>query len=499
MKVGTKLSLSLAFPIVVVMGLFAYFDERRGQELLREELAREGRAIARTAQIAVEDYLRDGKLEEVRDLVERTTGYERVLGMRVFEPGGSILMQSAILEASPFTHVDALREALTMRHAVETRRLIGDEPVVTFIMPLDGRDGPPLGAVQVLQLESFMDDGVKAARNFTLTLTTVMILATGAILLIVTRLTVTRSVHDLVRSFREVGSGDLSARVPDRRRSDEFEHIAQEFNKMCERLEEAQQAFVEEQEMRRNTEAELRDAEKLASLGRVAAGLAHEIGTPLNVISGRAESLERELTGSEPAIRSLRIITGQIDRISRIVRGFLDFARARHPRLAPTDVSAVLRKVIELMEQQSGEAGVRVVLETPDEPATIRADAEQLYQVFLNLMTNAIDAMPDGGRLRIRLERCHGGNGSDPGAQGTLQVIIEDSGQGIPPEELRHVFEPFYTTKKVGKGTGLGLAVSYGIVGGHGGTIEVESEVGRGSRFTVSLPANRTAVKSAAG
>ncbi len=496
MNVGTKLLLSLAFPIVIVMGLFAYIDQQRSQAMLREELAREGRAIARTAQVAIEDYLHEAKLGEVRDLVERITGYERVLGMRLFTADGQILLQSRILDAYPFTHFEALQRTLEERIPVETRRHIGEDPVVTFLMPLASRDGKLAGAVQVLQLESFMDEDRRASRNFTMLLTAVMILAAGAILLIVTRLTVTRAVRELVQSFREVGSGDLSARVPERRR-DEFGHIAREFNKMCERLEIAQRAFAQEQEMRRRTAAELRTAEKLASLGRVAAGLAHEIGTPLNVISGRAEALERRFAGTEPAARSLRIINSQIDRISRIVRGFLDFARTRNPRLEPTDVLGVLRKVVEFMEQRSEEAGVRVETDAPGDLPAVHADADQLHQVFLNLMTNAIDAMPGGGVLRIALSLGPRGDGAGTGPA-LLRVVFEDTGKGISPQHLQRAFEPFHTTKEVGKGTGLGLAVCYGIVRSHGGTIELDSEVGRGARVTICLPLSEVATASGA-
>jgi two-component system NtrC family sensor kinase len=313
------------------------------------------------------------------------------------------------------------------------------------------------------------------------------------IVLTVTRLTVTRSMHELVHSFRGVGSGDLSARVPERRH-DEFGTIAREFNKMCGRLETAQRALAHEHERRLKTEAELRTAEKLASLGRMAAGLAHEIGTPLNVISGRTETLERSLGDAGPAVRSLRIIMSQIDRISRIVSGFLEFSRERPPRLAPTDVTAVLRRVIEFMEQRFEQAGVVVELHAPDDLPPIPADGDQLYQVFLNVMANAIDAMPGGGTLRIRLEPHPEAPGSAGAASpALLGVAFEDSGKGVPPGEMSRVFEPFHTTKDVGKGTGLGLAVSYGIVRGHGGTIRLESRVGRGTTVTVLLPASERA------
>jgi two-component system NtrC family sensor kinase len=499
MKVGTKLFLALAFPIVFVMAGFAYLDQRRSADLLREELAREGRAVARTTRAAIEDYLRDQDLADVRDLVEQITGYERVLGVRVFDAAGTVRYQSSTLEAFPFTNLEALHRAIGGRKLVETRRTIGKEPVVTFISPLLSPDRRLVGAVQVLQLESFIDEDARASRNFTILLTCVMILATGAILLTVTRVTVGRAVDELVASFREVGSGDLRARVPVRHR-DEFAHIAREFNRMCERLEAAQHALVQEHEERSRMEARLRAVEHLAGLGRLAAGLAHEIGTPLNVISGRTEALQRKLHGIEPAERNLGIITAQIDRITRIVREVLDFARGREPKFASTGVPAIVQKVLEFLEQRCSECGVRVETDLQNDLPEVRADADQLHQVFLNLAMNALDAMPDGGILRVVgrvVEQAHPEE-PDSTVRPFLEVEFEDTGRGISGQDIDRIFEPFFTTKEVGKGTGLGLSVSYGIVREHGGWMHVSSESGLGSRFTVGIPVTGIASAGAA-
>jgi signal transduction histidine kinase len=288
-----------------------------------------------------------------------------------------------------------------------------------------------------------------------------------------------------------VGSGELSARVPTGRR-DEFGQLAAEFNRMCERLEQAQQALVAEHEERRLVESRLRTTEHLASLGRLAAGLAHEIGTPLNVIGGRAEALQRKLAGHDPADRHLRIITAQIDRITRVVRGVLDFARGRDPHFATTRVPGVIRKVLEFLEHRLIESRVEVDLVVDDDLPPIVADADQLQQVVLNLAMNAIDAMPDGGLLTIRC-RSIAENASGTGEAGAVQMEFEDTGRGIAPENLERVLEPFFTTKEIGKGTGLGLSVCYQIVRSHGGSLRVESEPDRGSRFVVRLPVRREA------
>jgi len=290
----------------------------------------------------------------------------------------------------------------------------------------------------------------------------VVILAAGSMVYLVTRRVVGRPVRDLLHSFREVGLGDLHARVPVRHR-DEFGRLAEEFNGMCRRLEAAQLSLIAEQEERSRMEARLRDNEHLASLGRLAAGLAHEIGTPLNVIGGRAEALLRRLTGRapserEPAERNLRVIVSQIDRIARIVRGMLDFARVRAaPRSSPTNLHALLGTVRDLLESRLQEAGISVEAMVPEDLPPVAADADRLHQVFLNIAMNAVDAMPSGGVLRVSgssLLRSHPEEGGD--ARPFLALKFEDTGEGIRPEDLGRVLEPFFTTKEVGRAPGWG-------------------------------------------
>ncbi len=499
MKIGTRLFLSLALPLIAIVLLFGYLNRQRSRALLQEELTREGRAIARVAQMAMEDYVRDGQIEDARELVQKLTGYERVMGLRLFDRQGALLLQSVGLESNPLIDAELLGKVLRTREPAEARATLDGQPIVCFILPLANSQGDPLGAVQVLQLESFITETDRASQVYAEALTAAMVAATAIIIFLVARYSVGRPVEELVRRLRLAGSGDLAARVPEIRR-DEFGRLAQEFNIMCERLEASQRSLIAEQEERRRAESRLRNAERLASIGRLAAGLAHEIGTPLNVIGGRAETLLRKLSGNEIAEKGLRIIASQIDRIARTVRGMLDFARLREPRLTPTDVGAVIRKVLDLLEQRMEEGGVRVRPELPAGLPAVVADADQLHQVFLNLATNALDAMPRGGTLAISAR--HGARPpADKGEaeRSYLAIAFRDTGTGIAPENLIHVFDPFFSTKDVGKGTGLGLSISYGIVREHGGFIDVESEAGRGACVSVYLPLTEARPAAAAG
>ncbi len=489
MSIGTKLTLLLTTPLVVLMALFGYLDDRRSRARLVVELAREGRTVARTLQLAMEDHLRDRQLEDVRELIDKVTLYERILGMRLFNAAGEITYESSNLQQYPPQFADELPVVLTEGRAVESRRTLGGEPVLSFLVPLSHTDGRRIGALQVLQLVSFIDDEARVSRQAVLLLTLAMILAVTVTVYLVSTFALRRPTEALVHRFREAGSGDLTSPIHIRSR-DELGRLAEEFNAMCARLSEARQRIGDEQEKRRSAEKALRRAQHLAGLGRLAAGLAHEIGTPLNVISGRVESLQRKLPQDEGARRMVEIILGQIDRITRTVHGMLDFARAREPDLQPVSLVDVVRGTIEFLEPRFERKRIAVELRTADEPLRVHADPDQLNQVFLNLALNAIDAMPAGGRLIVEVELLAAAS-RDPAAHPPSPhavVRFTDTGQGIPADALDHIFDPFFTTKEVGSGSGLGLSISYGIVEEHRGWIHVKSESGRGTSVTVYLP-----------
>lgn len=487
MRIGLKLTLALIVPLVALTLFLGWLFQLQGRALLREELAREGRAISRVVAIATEDYLRDRQIADLRQLADRITGYERVLGLRLFDRDGTLTYQSSTLEPFPFRHWDELRRALAAGETVEMRRLVGDQPVLGFIVPLVSQGGGLLGAVQVLQLESYIAEDERATRDFILQLTVAMAAAIVVIVLLVTRISIGRPIARLVERFREVGARDVPARVPVRG-DDELSWLTREFNSMCDRLHATRQTLAREQDQRRSVEGQLRDAERLAGLGRMAAGLAHEIGTPLNVILGRAESVQKTLDPADPAARNLGIVVAQSERIARIVRDMLDFARMKPRRFVATDLGATLRAALDLLERQCEQQGVRVETALDEPLPRVMGDPDQLQQVFLNLGLNALDAMPGGGTLRVEAWPRVAPPERGGLARRCVAVLFEDTGSGIAPDDLHHVFDPFFTTKDAGRGTGLGLSVSYGIIEEHGGWFEVNSKLAAGTRFTVFLP-----------
>ncbi len=247
---------------------------------------------------------------------------------------------------------------------------------------------------------------------------------------------------------------------------DKLRHYATNLEEMVEartvELKEAQQQLVL--------------SEKLAALGRISAGIAHEVNNPLQSIRNCLELALEDLDAGRPVDREmLQVAERDVKRIAEIVTRMLDFARPSRGGRAKVDVSALVSDVLSLVRKQLEHSGVRVERVFGDVPPVV-ASADQLKQVFLNMVLNAIAAMPDGGTLRIETGR----------AERHVFVRFEDSGCGIPPDAIPHIFEPFYSTRP--DGTGLGLAISHSLIEAHNGRIEVESEVGRGTVFTILLP-----------
>ncbi|HSR97365.1 MAG TPA: HAMP domain-containing sensor histidine kinase, partial [Kofleriaceae bacterium] len=291
-----------------------------------------------------------------------------------------------------------------------------------------------------------------------------------------------RPISKLASKARRVGTGDLSEPLHLRQR-DELGELANEINVMCERL-------ADEQSQRARATEQLRHADRLTTVGKLASGLAHELGTPLNVVSGRARLIaEKEVEGSD-AIDSARIVAEQADRMTALIRELLDFARPRAPRPAPVNVTTLASRVCQLVATIARKANVELVPPAPDDALRIEADDGQLTQVLTNLVVNAIQAIGDRGTVSLSTRTVDqapppyvGGS-----AQTWMTISVRDTGPGMDKPTRERIFEPFFTTKQVGEGTGLGLSVSWGIVREHGGWIDVASELNKGSTFTVYLP-----------
>ncbi len=312
--------------------------------------------------------------------------------------------------------------------------------------------------------------------------TLLLILIIGSALYLSRLLTI--PLKELTERARKLGEGDLDTPVPQLTK-DEIGQLARAFDEMRLRLKDSYEHLEERVQQRteelRKAQFQILHQEKMASLGLMAAGIAHEIGNPLTSISSLIQLLKRRAKDEETR-NSLNTILEHINRISNIVRELVDFSRPRSEVQQPTDVNQVIRSAVGIVrfDKRAKRITLNVHLDENLPPITLVPD--QLQQVVLNILMNALDAMESKGdtltvRSYLRNQQVH--------------IEIEDTGTGIPQEQLSRIFEPFFTTKPVGKGTGLGLTVSYGIIQKFGGDILVESEPGKSTRFIITLPVNK--------
>jgi signal transduction histidine kinase len=291
-----------------------------------------------------------------------------------------------------------------------------------------------------------------------------------------------------------VAGGDLNQSIG-LRQTDEIGELAGAFDTMTLRLRErtAEAARLFDETVQRNKELadinarlqamqlQLIQSEKLAAVGQLTAGIVHDVKNPLAVIKGLAEVLQDDATITDETRHELQVIRESAEKANRIVSDLLKFARQSQPEMESHDLRETVEASIRLTTYLIREARIQLVKEIPEQMMLVTYDPQQIEQVLINMIHNAIQAMPNRGTLNVRLDQ----------ADGAAAIAIQDTGTGISPENLKRIFDPFFTTKAEGVGTGLGLSVSYGIIANHKGKIEVESEEGKGTKFTIYLPAER--------
>ena len=284
---------------------------------------------------------------------------------------------------------------------------------------------------------------------------------------------ISRAIRQLAVASEAIMHGNLNARA-DVQSRDELRDLALAFNAMAATLQDR------DEQLKQFTMKKIMESERLALIGQLAANVAHELNNPLQGIVTYSRLLLERMPAHDASRPFVQKIVSQADRSRDIIRGLLDFSRQRTPNRQPSDVNKVLQDCVALVDDQASFHNIELIRDLPDNLPHVIIDPAQMQQVFINMMINAAEAMQNGGRLTLstRVEppnKC-------------VQVSFTDTGYGITAENMERIFDPFFTTKQTGHGVGLGLAISYGIIKEHQGTLTVESEVGKGTTFTIQLP-----------
>jgi two-component system NtrC family sensor kinase len=364
------------------------------------------------------------------------------------------------------------------------RAFVVSDWYITAYRPIEDISGRRIGMLYVGVLaETYARIRRQALTLFTLITAGGMLLAAAFGYLFASR--ISSPIRRLIRASQEVSNGSLT---PDLGVSEKGEIGV---------LQNAFKDMVAAVGRRRAaSEARIIQSEKQASIGRLAAGVAHEINNPLTGVLTYTHMLLRRKDLPSDMRSDLQIVAEATDRVRKIVKGLLDFARQTKLDPEPTDINRLVQAAISLIENQALVKGVTVRFQPGDQLPDVTLDRSQIQSVLINMVINALDATEPGGSIRVFTASGLSGNGA---GQPGVEITVADTGCGIPRENLDRLFDPFFTTKAVGQGTGLGLAVSLGIVQRHGGHIRVQSEMGKGSRFFIWLPVERKAEHEVAG
>jgi two-component system, NtrC family, sensor kinase len=480
MRVALKLVLATVLGTLAVLIIFGWVRARKEVELFDLDMRRDHLLVGTTLAVCVADEWMVAGQARAMQLVRQADEERQHMRVGFVHPGGQ---QNDVApgQVSRRTVVDHLEHFVMPDPSEPT-----EEFLVTRV-PVHANQGELLGAVEIAERLGIRDEFVRSNLVGTLAATLAMVGFSGLVVLVMGVWLVGRPLNSLAAKAQRIGQGDLTGPLHFQQR-DEISELAREVNAMCERLAEANARTQAETTARIDAIEQLRHADRLITVGRLAAGIAHELGTPLNVITGRVKMLRRGTVQPEVGAEYLSAVAEQAERMTIIIRQLLDFAGRREPRPAPTDLHHIARAIARLVEPIARKHEVEVTM-TSDGDAMALGDPVQLEQVLSNLVVNGIHACSRGGKVQISCgTESASQSDSNPGGR-RAYLRVTDDGHGMDEQTKARIFEPFFTTKDVGQGTGLGLSVAHGIVVENGGSISVSSQRGMGSTFTVFLPA----------
>jgi signal transduction histidine kinase len=483
MKLAAKLVSIIILGIIIILAVDGYVTIRRDTEILEANMKRDSQLMGRSLRDLIADVWEKRGQERVLELIKHADKEEYLINIRWVN-----LNAPPDDQYSPHINREKLGMVIQGEDISFKEQLKGGAGYLYTYVPIKVGE-KKFGALELSQSLSGLHEHTHRAvyRIFVLMLI-LLFLSVIAVFLLGFGM-IGRPLNSLVEKIRRIGEGDLSEPLNIRGRS-EFSELATALNTMCKQLNDAQENVRKETSARIAAIEQLRHADRLKTVGGLSSGIAHELGTPLNVVSGRAGLIATGDLSETEVVESATIIKKQSERMAAIIRDLLNFARRHSPKKTIVDLRQIILQTINLMAPLSQKQKAKLCFAGEDIAAMVMVDAGQIQQVLTNLIVNALQAMPQGGNIEvgIRPENIHHPEGGKDFGKEYLCVYVRDEGVGIQEKNIQHIFEPFFTTKDTGKGTGLGLSIAYDIIQEHGGWIEVRSTPGAGSCFSFYLP-----------
>ncbi|MDZ7761910.1 MAG: sensor histidine kinase [Desulfovermiculus sp.] len=476
------LLLYVIVPLAAALGLAGYLSLATIEDRVEEKMQDEVQLVARSLQLPLSHALERGRAMSIVRALESAFQINRVYAVSVYGRNGNLI---ASVGASVWDHNDQKNHERIAAMAEEGDKQeeygqVGGQKAYSYFVPLTDSGGRING---LLQLSRKKEDFREHIAELRLQIGYILLGGTGVMILLVVfghRNALGCHLERLGRSMRQVEQGDRLHRIS-LHGPKEITALATTFNTMLDSMDQAQKALEEHRQEQARLEAELRKAEKMAAVGRLAAGVAHELGTPLSIVAGQAQRAGRSADLPAKVDRALEHIRDQVQRMESIVRQLLDFSRNSSSCRREVDPAHVVHKTLQSLVPLAEEHNIQLEEAQPQsmEDCLVTADPLRLEQMLTNLVHNAIQAAPPGqGRVILTWE-CTAEN---------CVFSVQDNGPGIPPDLISKVCDPFFTTKAVGEGTGLGLAVVHGIVEEHHGSLHIETSPLGGAQVRVVLP-----------
>lgn len=483
MKIVNKLYIITACGLILVVSFFGWYSYRGEVKQIETDMRLDAYVLGNALSPILSEIWKTSGKDKVTEYIDDANKQESLIHIRLVSLAAAMEKQY-----SPYVSMQKL-SSLVQENSLTLWAEGPDSLMYLYTyVPVVTTDGIHW-ALELSESKAKIEKYTKAHMIRLVQMAFMLLAVAGLLIGIIGHWVVGKRMKKLVDYVHKIGKGNLSGSY-EFKGNDEIALLGTEMNIMCRNLFETRINLIRENKARIETLEQLRHTERLATVGQLSSGVAHELGTPLNVVSGRAQSIADGNLSAEQTVKYAGIIREQTERMIKIIRQLLDFARRREPAKSPVVVADLIKEIFEILTPIARKQKVLMEFDDTDIDSTISVDRTQVQQILVNIIMNGIQAMPDGGTLKVDIhhEYVSPPEQEEPDKRDFLAVCIRDEGTGISEEDALHVFDPFFTTKDIGEGTGLGLSIAYGIVNDHGGWIDLQSEVGKASCFKIYFP-----------